>query len=76
MRKLLLIVTLFLSGCATLQPNESYERLLNRSRKPITVVSVTREVGVTSVLFRDARGKYFTIVGPQFGTLTPGTVLY
>jgi hypothetical protein len=73
----LLIVCIVFSSCTTLRPNESWENLLNKARRPITVVSVSSEiVPVSSVLFRDASGKFFTIYGSQFYGLKEGDMFY
>jgi hypothetical protein len=78
MKKLIVLITFFvmLNGCATLRPNESWENLLNKAKKPVTVVSLYSTDTMTHVLFKDAKGNFFTIYGLQFGSLQPGYVFY
>lgn len=73
----LLIACLVFSSCMTLKPNESWENLLNKADRPITVVSISIPDGfVVSVLFIDGRGRFFTITGPQFYSLVEGDIFY
>ena len=70
-------MALILAGCTTLRQNESVENLLNRYPKPIYVVSISsKDVGYCSVLFRDAKGRLFTISGTQFYSLDVGDAIY
>lgn len=74
---IVLFVCIVLSSCATLSPNESWERLLNRAPRPITVLSVSGpDSPYTAATFIDARGKIFTITGPQFFSFKPGDIIY
>jgi hypothetical protein len=67
---------LFITGCATLKPNESWENLLNKAKKPVYVISVYSNNAMVHVLFRDATGRFFTVSGVQFYSLKPGNVFY
>jgi len=71
------VLVFTLSGCATLRPNESWENLLNKAKKPIYVVSVSLDSeAYAAVLFKDARGKYFTITGMQYRSLKVGDIFH
>jgi hypothetical protein len=76
MKALILILCLSISGCATIKPNESFENLLNRAKKPVYVISVYKQNEIVYVLFKDANGRFFTINGLQFYSLEAGDILH
>lgn len=69
------IAVLFFMGCASLGPNEQWETMLNMVKPPITVVSISNTTP-RHVMFVDARGRYFSIVGNYLQSLKVGDVLY
>lgn len=69
------VLALLFIGCATLGPNEQWEKMLNMVKPPITVVSVSN-TNPHHVMFIDARGKYFSIMGNYLQSLNVGDVLY
>lgn len=71
-----LVFAVILNSCATLRPNESWENLLNRAKKPVYVISVYNNKDMVYVLFKDANGKLFTINGLQFYSLEAGYIFY
>ena len=75
MKALIVVFCLAMSGCATIKPNESMENLLNRAKKPVYVISVYKANDLVYVLFKDSSGKFFTINGLQFYSLTAGDIL-
>lgn len=75
----LVLVIFLLGGCTTmkLQPGESWENLLNKVPRPITVISISSSSSdIPFVLFQDAKGRFFTIRGPQFSALEVGHTFY
>lgn len=68
-------ILLLLIGCSTIPPTEKWEVLLNRAKTPITVISISQN-NPTCVLFRDARGTYFSVEGHYLGSLKVGDKLY
>lgn len=69
------ILALLFMGCATLGTNEQWEKMLNMVKSPVTVVSVSSTTP-RHVMFVDARGRYFSIMGNYLQSLAVGDVLY
>ena len=79
MKKFMLMGMVLFSfvSCTILRPNESWENLLNKSPKPITVISISSNKNpYPSILFRDSREHLFTIKGEQFYSLKVGDTFY
>ena len=72
----IIVITCLITGCMTLKQNESWENLLNYAKRPITVLSIYNKNDMTYVLFKDAKGKLFTIYGYQFYSFKQGDILY
>lgn len=69
------VVVLLFIGCSTLGPNEQWETMLNMVKTPITVVSVSSTTP-RHVMFVDAKGRYFSVIGNHLQSLQVGDILY